>query len=89
VLIFGKFDSPNLKGTPVKAIIKAICSAAILATLSASAFAIPTQNPTCPPGQVLVGPGVCGPAEVPEPSSPLLFLAAAAVGGVVLKLRKK
>lgn len=34
------------------------------------------------------GPPQCA-AEVPEPSSPLLFLAAAGVAGVVLKIRKK
>lgn len=33
---------------------------------------------------------VCKPsADVPEPSSPLLFVAAAAMGGLVLRMRKK
>lgn len=67
-------------------IVKAALAAAVLASFSSPAFAL---GHTCPAGQVPISPTACGPAEVPEPSSPLLFLAAAAVGGVVLKLRKK
>lgn len=57
---------------------------AALTAVNSSAFATSCE---IQPGTF---PPVCKPVgEVPEPSSPLLFLAAAAVAGVVLKIRKK
>jgi hypothetical protein len=65
-------------------IAKAAFVLAALAAVNTSAVATPCE---IVPGTF---PPVCKPTgEVPEPSSPLLFLAAAAVAGVVLKIRKK
>jgi hypothetical protein len=65
---------------------KLAIAVAALAAVHTSAFATPCE---IVPGTF---PPVCVPtptAEVPEPSSPMLFLAAFAVAGIVVKIRKK
>lgn len=64
---------------------KAVLAAAFALPLSGNAFAH-----DCPIKEGVEGPPSCDvPHELPEPSSPLLFLAAAGVAGIVLKIRKK
>jgi len=68
---------------------KVAFAVASLALFTNAAIANPED---CTGGTVTVVNGdlVCVmPTELPEPSSPLLFLGAAVVAGAVLKLRKK
>lgn len=59
---------------------KVVLTAAFYAGVMAEALA----NPFC--GDISAGEPPC---DVPEPSSAYLFLGAAAVAGIVIKLRKK
>jgi len=68
---------------------KAAVAVAGLAFFANGAMANPED---CTGGQIVqVGDDLqcVMPTELPEPSSPLLFLGAAVVAGAVLKLRKK
>lgn len=68
---------------------KAVLAAVFVLPFSGSVFA---NNTGCP-GDAAPVMGANGPecpaTELPEPSSPLLFLAAAGIAGVVLRIRKK
>lgn len=71
---------------------KTIIINAVLVSASLFVFNSNALADSCPSGEfdIVDGVPVCKVVnDVPEPSSPMLFLVAAGVAGIVLKMRKK